>query len=115
MTYAITEDNKVVNSTGNLSIPYGLLHTAGKNQILKTDENGAMKYVDANRYLVKQATSSESGLFLSTDGYGGQEWANPLTAGNNDSVVIKSSTPKSTKKFRITVDDAGTISATEVT
>ena len=39
---------------------------------------------------------------------------NILTAGNNDSVVIKSSTPNSTKKFRITVDDAGTISATEV-
>lgn len=40
---------------------------------------------------------------------------NILTAGNSDSVVIKSSTPDSTKKFRITVDDAGTISATEVT
>lgn len=33
---------------------------------------------------------------------------------STDSVVIKSSTPNSTKKFRITVDDAGTISATEV-
>lgn len=40
---------------------------------------------------------------------------NVLTAGNSDSVVIKSSTPDSIKKFRITVDDAGTISATEVT
>ena len=40
---------------------------------------------------------------------------NILTAGNSDSVVIKSSTPNSTKKFRITVDDAGAISATEVT
>ena len=39
---------------------------------------------------------------------------NILTAGNNDSVVIKSSTPDSIKKFRITVDDAGTISAAEV-
>lgn len=37
-----------------------------------------------------------------------------LTVGNNDSVVIKSSTPNSTKKFRITVDDAGAITATEV-
>lgn len=37
-----------------------------------------------------------------------------LTAGNNDSVIIKSSTPNSTKKFRITVDDAGAITATEV-
>lgn len=37
-----------------------------------------------------------------------------LTAGNSDSVVIKSSTPNSTKKFRITVDDTGAISATEI-
>lgn len=35
-------------------------------------------------------------------------------SGNSDSVVIKSSTPNSSKKFRITVDDAGTISATEI-
>lgn len=39
---------------------------------------------------------------------------NIMTAGENDSVVIKSSTPNSTKKFRITVDDAGAITATEV-
>ena len=32
-----------------------------------------------------------------------------------DSIIIKSSTPDSTKKFKITVDDSGTISATEVT
>ena len=30
-------------------------------------------------------------------------------------IVVYSSTPKSTKKFKITVDDAGTLSATEVT
>ena len=32
-----------------------------------------------------------------------------------DSIIIKSSTPDSTKKFKITVNDSGTISATEVT
>ena len=32
-----------------------------------------------------------------------------------DDVIINSSTPDSTKKFKITVDDTGTISATEVT
>ena len=31
-----------------------------------------------------------------------------------DDVIIPSSTPDSTKKFKITVDDSGTISATEV-
>ena len=32
-----------------------------------------------------------------------------------DSVILNSSTPDSTKKFRITVDDSGNITATEVT
>ena len=32
-----------------------------------------------------------------------------------DGIIIGSSTPDSTKKFKITVDDTGTISATEVT
>lgn len=32
-----------------------------------------------------------------------------------DSIIIKSSTTDSTKKFKITVDDSGTLSATEVT
>lgn len=32
-----------------------------------------------------------------------------------DSIILKSSTASSTKKFKITVDDSGTISATEVT
>ena len=32
-----------------------------------------------------------------------------------DDVIINSSTTNSTKKFKITVDDTGTISATEVT
>ena len=32
-----------------------------------------------------------------------------------ESVILKSSTPGSTKKFKITVDDTGTLSATEVT
>ena len=35
--------------------------------------------------------------------------------GLEEGMVINSSTPDSTKKFKITVDDAGTISATEVT
>ena len=35
--------------------------------------------------------------------------------GLEEGIVINSSTPDSTKKFKITVDDTGTISATEVT
>lgn len=35
--------------------------------------------------------------------------------GLEEGMIINSSTPNSTKKFKITVDDTGTISATEVT
>ena len=35
--------------------------------------------------------------------------------GLEEGMIISSSTPDSTKKFKITVDDTGTISATEVT
>lgn len=35
--------------------------------------------------------------------------------GLEEGMVINSSTPNSTKKFKITVDDTGTLSATEVT
>ena len=47
--------------------------------------------------MVKLSSNSAS---LKIDGYG---------------IIINSSTPNSTKKFKITVDDTGTISATEVT
>ena len=41
-------------------------------------------------------------------------YRNPLITGIGG-IVVYSSTPNSTKKFKITVDDAGVISATEVT
>lgn len=110
----ITQEDEVESFSGNLLVPGGFPLNSTKNKILKTNTNGAMQYVDADTYLVKQPTSDKRGQFLSTDGNGNQVWADPLTAGNNDSVVIKSSTPNSTKKFRITVDDAGAITATEV-
>ena len=44
----------------------------------------------------------------------GGAYRHPLISGIGG-IVVYSSTPNSTKKFKITVDDAGTISATEVT
>ena len=52
-------------------------------------------------------TASDKGKFLRVSESG--VW----TA--EEGMIINSSTPDSTKKFKITVDDAGTISATEVT
>ena len=64
--------------------------------------------------------------YYSVDKYLSRETANDKLAELNSQldnlskkisgdVIINSSTPDSTKKFKITVDDAGTISATEVT
>ena len=44
----------------------------------------------------------------------GSGYPHPLITGIGG-IVVYSSTPKSTKKFKVTVDDAGTLSATEVT
>lgn len=65
---------------------------------------------DANEFIIRNVGEPEHANDAATKGYADKI----LTAGNNDSVIIKSSTPNSTKKFRITVDDAGAITATEV-
>lgn len=65
---------------------------------------------DAGNRIIREVKDPEQANDAATKGYADSI----LTAGNSDSVVIKSSTPNSTKKFRITVDDAGAITATEV-
>ena len=47
--------------------------------------------------------------------YSGEEIDNAVGNVLNGNIVIPSSTSGSTKKFKITVDDSGTITATEVT
>lgn len=114
IVFNITNKDEITSATAHLPMPAGLPLVSESNKILKTNADGVMEYVSADTYLVKQPTTDEKRKFLSTDGNGNQVWEDPLTAGNNDSVVIKSSTPNSSKKFRITVDDAGAITATEV-
>ncbi len=65
---------------------------------------------DAGRRIIREVKDPEQASDAATKGYADSI----LTAGNSDSVVIKSSTPNSSKKFRITVDDAGAITAAEV-
>lgn len=65
---------------------------------------------DAGGRIIRKVKDPEQANDAATKGYADKI----LTDGNNDSVVIKSSTPNSTKKFRITVDDAGAITATEM-
>ena len=47
--------------------------------------------------------------------YSGEEIDNAVGNVLNGNIVIPSSTSGSAKKFKITVDDSGTITATEVT
>lgn len=47
--------------------------------------------------------------------YSGEEIDNAVGNVLNGNIVIPSSTTGSTKKFKISVDDSGTITATEVT
>lgn len=47
--------------------------------------------------------------------YSGEEIDSTITDVRNGVVIIPSSTSGSTKKFRLQVDDSGTITATEVT
>ena len=65
---------------------------------------------DAEGGIIREVKDPEQANDAATKGYADSI----LTAGNSDSVVVKSSTPNSSKKFRITVDDAGAITATEV-
>lgn len=65
---------------------------------------------DAGERIIREVKDPEQANDAATKGYADSI----LTAGNSDSVVIKSSTPNSNKKFRITVDDAGAITAAEV-
>lgn len=46
--------------------------------------------------------------------FAGDTGKNPVTIGAKD-IILSSSTPSSNKRFRITVDDTGTLKATEVT
>ena len=69
--------------------------------------------------LSKITLASNDGLYLTIDSGGTIKRFDGVTINDivftKSAITIPSSTPNSTKKFKITVDDAGTISATEVT
>lgn len=107
--------------------------TTGKETIDLGVDFTMVKIADEAPPIEKFAVKSDAGghaLVISRDGglYDAATVHNPATlklvnlGGTKgvvieglDALIINSSTPGSTKKFKITVDDAGTISATEVT
>ena len=68
-----------------------------------------------NEVATLSLTSNRSGLSTTFCGDGRISYNGDIQFNLSRGVIIKSSTADSTKLFRITVDDSGTISATEVT
>ena len=80
-------------------------HVQGKYNIEDLNE----KYA----HIVGNGTSDTARSNAHTLDWEGNAWYAGTVEGT--AMIVKSSTPRSTKKFKITVDDTGTISATEVT
>ena len=80
-------------------------HVQGKYNIDDLNE----KYA----HIVGNGTSSTARSNAHTLDWEGNAWYAGTVEGT--AMIVKSSTTNSTKKFKITVDDAGTLSATEVT
>ena len=82
------------------------------NTVLPQKGIYSMKYQDTfTSKLSKQNITPMAEEFL-PDTAANKEYVDAKFA---DGIIIPSSTPDSTKRFKITVDDSGTISATEVT
>ena len=98
--------------------------TDGKTWTQSNLTNGYLGViVYANGLLVAGSKNSGGGLYYSTSKYALtntvdaqlSEVKQSIDEIKSADVILPSSTPNSTKKFKITVDDAGVISATEVT
>lgn len=83
---------------------------------IQVDSSIVLKLRDANYYLYISATANgEIKIVKRRSGLSSGGETTTLFKNGDDSMILKSSTEGSTKKFKITVDDSGTISATEVT
>ena len=111
--------NAVTGVGGNTGYGYELVNTnvsgfggdyveADKALVLKLKNNPKYLYIKAKENGEIEVTKRDSGSSSGGD-------TTTLFKNGDDSMILKSSTSGSTKQFRITVDDTGTISATEVT
>ena len=83
---------------------------------IQADDAIVLKLKDAPEYLyIKANTDGEINVIKRRYGQASGGDITTLFKNGDDSMILKSSTEGSTKKFKITVDDTGTLSATEVT
>lgn len=118
--YNTTASNQCSHAEGTKTTASGInshaegAHTkaSGKNshvQGMNNIEDLNNKYA----HIVGNGTSDTARSNAHTLDWEGNAWYAGTVEGT--AMIVKSSTPDSTKKFKITVDDSGTISATEVT
>lgn len=94
-------------------------HAEGDNTVASSDYQhvqGKYNIEDPNdvyAHIVGNGTSSSARSNAHTLDWGGNAWYAGTVEGK--ALILPSSTENSTKQFKITVDDSGTISATEVT
>ena len=104
--YMTTASGESSHAEGYHTIASGSYsHVQGKYNIDDPDE----KYAS----IVGNGTSDTARSNSHTLDWEGNAWYAGTVEGT--AMIVKSSTPGSTKKFKITVDDTGAISATEVT
>lgn len=97
---------KAAHSEGRVTIAAGeYQHVQGKFNL----EDTANKYA----HIVGNGTSNTKRSNAHTLDWDGNAWFAGTMEGTG--VIVKSSTEGSTKRFKITVDDSGTLTATEVT
>ena len=97
-------------------------------ELVKTNLAGFVgNYIQATNAIVLKLENTSKFLYISANANGEIEVltravgqasggvATTLFKNGNDSMILKSSTEGSSKQFRITVDDSGTLSATEIT
>ena len=105
--------------TANNSVGLGHTHlvnqqfclAAGQGHDFTSATNGTTAVGIASDLGANTAFAVGNGTF---DGNGNTTRSNALEVTKDGGVIVPSSTAGSTKKFKITVDDSGTISATEV-
>lgn len=112
--------NSLQSAPTPISIPQRYLSLHGYAQVNETILTTVPQVIDLAK---KQQARDNIGLApvaktdamtqsVGLDAYTGKLWTVPPTG---DNIVLASSTTGSTKKFRIVVDDSGTLSAVEVT
>lgn len=101
-------DAETIEKCANINNSYGI-YIPGKlsGAVLSCYRNSVNKYI---------TSVLSGGEYINCYKFSlGSLSAEQLWGISKDGVVISSSTPNSTKKFKITVDDSGTLKATEVT